>query len=230
VYYAKDRKLIWQARAQVGKEYRQTPEYRSAINYLVFNPTWTVPPGIIRNDILPAAKRDPSSISRKGLKVIDSSGREIPPASVNWAQYSRGIPYTLRQDPGPTNALGRVKFMFPNPYAVYLHDTPSKAMFERDSRATSSGCVRIDKPFELAEMLLDDPAAWSRAQIDRTVEAGKLQNVTLKKAVPVLLVYWTAWVDAGGALNFRPDIYGRDEKWSKGLDQPFQFRKEPLGD
>ena len=230
VYVAKDRKVVWSSRAQVGKQYRQTPEYRSSITYLVINPTWTVPPGIIRNDILPAAKRDPASITRKGLKVIDSSGREIPPSAVDWKRFNTGnIPYTLRQDPGPTNALGRVKFMFPNPYAVYLHDTPSKSLFEIDTRTTSSGCVRVDKPFELAEMLLADPQKWSRAQIDAAVETGKLQNVTLAKKVPVLLVYWTAWVDSKGALNFRSDIYGRDAKWSKALDEPFRFRTEPLG-
>jgi L,D-transpeptidase YcbB len=230
VHFAREGKVVWTSRAQVGKQYRQTPEYRSAINYLVFNPTWTVPPGIIRNDILPAAKRDPMSITRKGLRVIDSSGREVSPASVDWSRFNSGnIPYTLRQDPGPANALGRVKFMFPNPHAVYLHDTPSRAAFELDTRTTSSGCVRVEKPFDLAERLLNDPVKWSRANIDAAVQAGNLQNVTLAKPVPVLLAYWTAWVDAGGALHFRPDVYGRDAKWSKALDAPFSFRREPLG-
>ena len=229
VYYARDRKVIWSSRAQVGKQSRQTPEYRSDINYLVFNPTWTVPPGIIRNDILPAAKRDPASITRKGLKVLDSSGREVAPSSVNWQRFTSGnIPYTLRQDPGPSNALGRVKFMFPNPYAVYLHDTPSRSLFAVDTRTTSSGCVRVEKPFELAELLLDDPRQWSRAQIDQAVASERLRNVTLAKRVPVLLVYWTAWVDRNGVLNFRSDVYGRDAKWSKALDEPFRFRSQPV--
>jgi murein L,D-transpeptidase YcbB/YkuD len=230
VMYAKAGKLVWSARAQVGKQYRQTPEYRSAINYLVLNPTWTVPPGIIANDILPAAKRDPASITRKGLRVLDSSGREIAPSAVNWQKYKSGnIPYTLRQDPGPTNALGLVKFMFPNPYAVYLHDTPSRGLFERDERTTSSGCVRVERPFELAELLLNDPVKWSRAKIDQAVATGRLQNVTLAKRVPVLLVYWTAWVDTAGKVQFRRDIYGRDEKWAQALEEPFSFRREPLG-
>ena len=230
VYFARDRKVIWSSRAQVGKQYRQTPEYRSDINYLVFNPTWTVPPGIIRHDILPAAKRDPASITRKGLKVLDSSGREIAPSAVDWQRFTSGnIPYTLRQDPGPTNALGRVKFMFPNPYAVYLHDTPSRSLFDIDTRTTSSGCVRVEKPFELAELLLDDPRQWSRAQIDQAVASERLQNVTLAKRVPVLLIYWTAWVDRDGVLNFRSDVYGRDAKWSKALDEPFRFRTQPVG-
>lgn len=229
LYVAKGGQLGWSTRVQVGKEYRQTPEYRSEINYLVLNPTWTVPPGIIRNDILPAAKGDPNSITRKGLRVLDSSGREVSPTSVDWSRFSSGnIPYTLRQDPGPGNALGRVKFMFPNPYAVYLHDTPSQSLFDKDTRATSSGCVRVERPLELAEILLDDPVKWNRAAIDSVVAAGKLQNVTLTRRMPVLLVYWTAWVDSGGALHFRPDIYGRDAKWSKGLDEPFRFRRTPL--
>ena len=107
----------------------------------------------------------------------------------------------LRQQPGPENALGRVKFMFPNPYAVYLHDTPSKALFEKSERAFSSGCIRIENPFELAELVLDDPAKWSRAEIERVVEAGKMRSVTLAKPIPVLLSYWTAWVDRSGVLH-----------------------------
>ena len=166
---------------------------------------------------------------RKGLRVIDSAGREVAPSSVDWSRFTSGnIPYTLRQDPGPKNALGRVKFMFPNPHAVYLHDTPSQSAFELDTRTTSSGCVRVEKPFELAERLLNDPVKWSRAKIDAAVDSGTLQNVTLARPMPVLLAYWTAWVDDGGALNFRSDVYGRDAKWSKGLDAPFSFRREPL--
>ena len=230
VMYARAGRLIWSARAQVGRQYRQTPEYRSAINYLVLNPTWTVPPGIIAKDILPAARRDPASITRKGLRVLDASGREVAPSAVNWNSFKSGnIPYTLRQDPGPTNALGLVKFMFPNPYAVYLHDTPSRALFERDERTTSSGCVRVERPFELAELLLNDSVKWSRAKLDQAVATGRLQNVTLAKRVPVLLVYWTAWVDTAGKVQFRRDIYGRDEKWGQALEEPFSFRREPLG-
>ncbi|HXR50980.1 MAG TPA: L,D-transpeptidase family protein, partial [Steroidobacteraceae bacterium] len=118
---------------------------------------------------------------------------------------------------------------FPNPYAVYLHDTPSRGLFERDERTTSSGCVRVERPFELAELLLNDPAKWSRAKIDQAVATGRLQNVTLAKRVPVLLVYWTAWVDTAGKVQFRRDIYGRDEKWAQALEEPFRFRREPLG-
>jgi L,D-transpeptidase YcbB len=228
-YVVQDQDIVWSARVQVGKPYRNTPIFRSEINYLVFNPTWTVPPGIIAADILPAAKRDPSSIARKGLRVLDSQGRELDPAAVDWSRFNSGhIPYTLRQDPGPKNALGRVKLMFPNPYFVYLHDTPSQALFDRAERAFSSGCVRVERALELAAIVLDDPDRWNAASIDAAIAGGKLQNVTLKRKVPVLLAYWTAWVDAEGRMNFRRDLYGQDEKWAAALDAPFRLRAKPL--
>jgi murein L,D-transpeptidase YcbB/YkuD len=227
-YVVKGQDIVWSARVQVGKPYRKTPIFRSEINYLVFNPTWTVPPGIIARDILPAAKADPASIARKGLKVLDSAGREVNPASVDWSRYSSGhIPYTLRQDPGPNNALGRVKLMFPNSYFVYLHDTPSQALFDRAERAFSSGCVRVERALELAEIVLDNPQQWNAGSIGAVVAGGRLQNVTLKQKVPVLLVYWTAWVDAEGRMNFRRDLYGQDAKWAAALDAPFKLRARP---
>jgi murein L,D-transpeptidase YcbB/YkuD len=229
VYLVKGQKVAWNARVQVGKTYRRTPLFRSEINYLVFNPTWTVPPGIIKADILPAARKDPSSITRKGLKVLDANGRELDPASIDWSRFNSGnIPYTLRQDPGPKNALGRVKLMFPNSYSVYLHDTPSQSLFEQTDRAFSSGCVRVERALELAERVLDDPQRWNQGSIEQVINSGKLQNVTLKKKMPVLLAYWTAWVDPQGMVNFRRDVYGQDAKWAEGLDAAFTVRARPL--
>jgi murein L,D-transpeptidase YcbB/YkuD len=226
VYLVRGEEIAWNARAQVGKNYRRTPMFRSEINYLVFNPTWTVPPGIIRNDILPEARRDPASITRRGLKVLDASGHEVDPASIDWSKFKSGnIPYTLRQDPGPGNALGRVKIMFPNPYSVYLHDTASQSKFEDTDRAFSSGCVRIERPLELAELLLANPATWNSATIRNVIDAGHVQNVTLPAKVPVLLAYWTAWVDPQGRVNFRRDVYGQDAQWAAGLAQPYRPRK-----
>lgn len=227
--YLRGDEVLWRSRVQVGTPYRETPEYRSEITYLVFNPTWTVPPTIIRNDILPAARRDPYSITRRGLNVLDATGAVVDPGSIDWSRFRTGhIPYTLRQDPGPNNALGRVKFMFPNPYNVYLHDTPSKSQFDRDTRTTSSGCVRVQQPFELAKLLLDDPANWNDATIAATIARGQIRNVTLRRRVPVILAYWTAWVDDAGVVNFRRDVYGRDAAWAKALDAPFSFRRQPL--
>jgi murein L,D-transpeptidase YcbB/YkuD len=227
-YLIKGQDIEWSTRVQVGKPYRKTPLFRSEINYLVFNPTWTVPPGIVRSDILPAAKKDPASITRRGLKVLDSGGREVDPASVDWSRFTSGIPYTLRQDPGPNNALGRVKLMFPNDYFVYLHDTPSQALFDKADRAFSSGCVRVERALELAERVLDDPAEWNAQSIDAVIRGGKLQNVTLKRRMPVLLAYWTAWVDPEGSVNFRRDLYGQDAQWAAALDAPFRVRARPL--
>jgi murein L,D-transpeptidase YcbB/YkuD len=229
VYVVRNDEVIWNSRVQVGTPYRRTLIFRSAITYLVWNPTWTVPPGIIRRDILPNARRDPRSITRRGLAVLDRKGKVVDPATIDWSQYRSGhIPYTLRQAPGPDNAMGRVKFMFPNSYAVYLHDTPSKARFDAPDRLFSSGCVRVERPFELAMLLLNDPERWNETTIARTIASGRTQNVTLRNEVPVLLAYLTAWQDAAGRMNFRRDVYGQDAQWATGLDAPFKIRRRPL--
>ena len=229
VYYLRGQQVVWQSRAQVGKPYRRTPIFRSEISYVVLNPTWTVPPGIIEHDILPAARHDPASITRKGLRVLDAQGQELDPATIDWSRYRSGhIPYTLRQDPGPSNALGRVKLMFPNPYQVYLHDTPSQGLFERSDRAFSSGCVRVERALELTELVLNDPEHWNAASIASAVEQGALRNITLRRRVPVLLAYWTAWVDPQGRPNFRRDLYGQDAQWAQALEQRFTVRARPL--
>ena len=221
LYFLRGQDIVWTTRVQVGKPYRQTPIFRSEISYLVFNPTWTVPPGIIRNDILPAARQDAGVFARKKLKVLDASGREVDPHTIDWSKYRSGnIPYTLRQDPGADNALGRVKLMFPNPYLVYLHDTPSQSLFERPDRAFSSGCVRVQDALKLAELVLDDESRWNARTIGAVIAGGELQNVMLKRKVPVLLAYWTAWVDSNGTMNFRKDVYGQDAKWGAALDAP----------
>ncbi len=224
--FVRDGAIVWDTKVQVGKPYRATPMFRSEISYLVFNPTWTVPPGILRNDIIPDQRRDSGTLERKGLKVYDRSGNEVSPADVDWS--ARSFPYTVRQDPGPTNALGRVKFMFPNEHNVYLHDTPSRNLFDSDDRAFSSGCIRVEDPLKLAELLLDGQSNWSRKTIDRTIADGESRTVTLKPRVPVLLTYWTAWVRASGELQFRRDIYGRDAKVSAALEAEFRFaRRSP---
>lgn len=226
VNYIREGQLVWSARAQVGKAYRATPIFRSRLTYLVLNPTWTVPPSILANDILPAQRRDPTTLARKGLEVIDAQGRRVPESSVDWANATpRNFRYMLRQPPGPDNALGRVKFMFPNSYSVYLHDTPSRNLFEKSERAFSSGCIRVEDPLRLAELLLEGQGGWNRAAIDSVIQAGKTRNVTLAHAIPVLLSYWTAWVDRDGTLQLRPDIYGRDAKVAASLAMPFGIRR-----
>jgi L,D-transpeptidase YcbB len=222
VRYVRDRAVIWKARAQVGQPYRQTPIFRSAIDEVVLNPTWTVPPGILGKDILPAVRRDPFYLEKRGLRVIDRNGRPVDQAAIDFTNYTAAtFPFMIRQDPGPTNALGRVKIMFPNPYLVYLHDTPSQALFEREHRAFSSGCIRTERPLELAELLLANADRWSRAMIETAVASGTTRTIRLPKPVPVLILYWTVDRDDQGAIVFKPDPYGRDPKLLKALDRPY---------
>jgi murein L,D-transpeptidase YcbB/YkuD len=216
----RDREIVWSARAIVGKPYRQTPVFRGDIRYLEFNPTWTVPPGILAKDILPAVKRDPDYLRNRNISVLDRNGRQVDPDTVDWQAYSRGIPYTLRQEPGPDNALGRVKFIFPNEHFVFLHDTPSRALFDRAERTFSSGCIRVDKPFELAELLLDDAQAWDPAAIRGVVDSGRTRRVNLRKPEPVLILYLTASVLDDGSVSFPADIYDRDARVLAVLNGP----------
>ena len=184
------------------------------MTYLVFNPTWTVPPSIARLDILPKLREDPGYLPANNFRVWDgwdANARQLDPFGIDWhAVNPRRIPYVLRQEPGPNNALGRVKFMFPNEFNVYLHDTPSRELFQRTVRTFSSGCIRVEKPLELAEYLLSGDPAWTRARMDAVIAAGKTTNVTLPRPLPVHLTYSTVWFGEGGTIHFRDDVYRRD--------------------
>ncbi|WP_198265409.1 L,D-transpeptidase family protein [sulfur-oxidizing endosymbiont of Gigantopelta aegis] len=224
VYYVKNNKLVWESKAQVGTDYRKTPVFRDEISYLVFNPTWTVPPTILRKDILPKLRKNPAYLKNKNMNVVDAKGKIIDASGIDWSNMTAGnFPYMIRQEPGPNNALGRVKIMFPNKHLVYLHDTPSKSKFNRTQRAFSSGCIRIENPFELVEMLLKDSQNWNQSRFDTILAGGKLQNVTLPVKIPVLLLYFTVEVDTEGRVIFYKDIYKRDDKVIKALDAPFHF-------
>ncbi len=149
--------------------------------------------------------------------MLDGQGRELSPASVHWAN-PRGV--MLRQDAGPGNSLGRLVIRFPNDYAVYLHDTPHQELFAGEQRSNSSGCIRVKRPRELAELLLDDPVQWNRAGIDRAIDTLKTQTVMLRKPVPLLLAYWTVDLHDDGHVGFRPDIYQRDPPLLAALERP----------
>ena len=224
VNYSRDGVTVWSTRAQVGKPYRKTPVFRDTIRYLEVNPTWTIPPTILKQDTLPRIRKDPDYLSNKDMEVLTFSGKRVDPASIDWSQYpAKPFPYLIRQRPGPKNALGRIKFMFPNKHAVYLHDTPSRALFGRDARAFSSGCIRVQHPFEFAELLLNDPA-WTRERLLEVVESKKTTKISLQKPVTVLLLYWTVDTSADGNVVFKPDIYNRDPAIIKALNSPFRFR------
>lgn len=202
-------------RTIVGKEYRETPVFNARITYLVFSPSWTVPPTIQRNDVIPEVRRNAGYLAAKNMKVYDSKGRLVDPANVNWSRD--GMRYTIRQSPGPQNALGKVKFMFPNKHNVYLHDTPSRSLFARDERTFSSGCIRIEKPYELAGILMSEMEEWTPERIRQAMEAGIEKTVVLKNPAGVYLTYLTAWGTKKGVIHYRADIYNRDAEMLKAL-------------
>ena len=224
VRFLRHREVVWRARAIVGQTYRQTPEFRAEIENVVFNPAWTVPPGILARDVLPQLKRGEDVLARKKLRLYDRSGAPVDPATVRWSDYTpRDFPYVLRQDPGADNSLGRVKINFPNPYLVYLHDTPARSLFDRSQRNFSSGCIRIERPLELVELLLADPVRWDGAAIRAAVDAGTTRTVALPRKVTVLLIYWTVDRDPDGGVVFKRDAYGRDPRLLRALDGRFGF-------
>ena len=211
-------------RVAVGRPFRKTPVFSDLMTHLVLSPYWHVPPSLAVRDKLPEIKREGSSwFARNHMKVFQGWGtgaREIDPATVDWGRLSASeFPYRLRQEPGPSNALGRVKFMFPNRFNVYLHDTPGRGIFDRAERAFSSGCIRVEKPIELALHLIGDQG-WTPEAIRTVVDRRVERTVTLRTPIPVHLLYWTAWADADGTLHFRRDVYERDPALGAALDRP----------
>lgn len=165
-YLIRDRQNVWEARVQVGKAGRQTPTFRSDMRYLVFNPDWTVPPTILAQDVLAPMRGGQNAVAQKRLTILDRQGRPVAPEAIDWSTATPStFPYTLRQAPGPDNALGRVKFIFPNEHAIFLHDTPSRQLFGADKRTFSSGCIRVQDPLELAARLLEQQNGWDRTAI-----------------------------------------------------------------
>ena len=224
VHFYEKNKSTWQSRVQVGKPFRETPVFKSTIQYIEFNPTWTIPPTILRKDILPKVRRNPQYLKDRNIQVLTHQGKIVDPNSIDWSKYPRQrFPYMLRQAPGPNNALGRMKFIFPNKHFVYLHDTPSKSLFDRTDRAFSSGCIRVEKPLELAGILLNDPVAWSRRKIMDVLETKQTRRVNLPEPIPVLLFYWTVAIDSAGTIYFKKDIYNRDVPILKGLNDKFKL-------
>lgn len=195
----------------VGRDYRSTPTFNSAMSHMVLNPYWNVPYSIATQDLLPKQKSDPAFFSNGGFKIFpgnDRNAEAIDPDEIDWHDLKGGFPYFLRQDPGKQNALGRIKFMFPNSFSIYLHDTPSKSLFQRDIRTFSSGCIRLEKPMELAAFALKEQSLPEKFMAD--LDSENTKTVHLPKPLPIFLVYITAWVDAHEMVHFSPDIYDRD--------------------
>jgi murein L,D-transpeptidase YcbB/YkuD len=217
VYVVEDGERVWQRRAMVGKTYRKTPIFRGLMTYLDINPTWTVPPGILRNDVLPKVRQDPDYLARSNMSVLDRSGKPIDPSTVDWNAL-KGMPYTFRQEPGPTNSLGLIKFMFPNEHFVFLHDTPNRTLFSRADRNFSSGCIRVEDPFLLASILLRGQDDWNEQAVVAAVETGQTRRVSLNQPWPVYILYWTAEADGTGQVRFFRDAYQRDAALLEALD------------
>lgn len=217
VAFYRDGKPIWRSRVQVGKPFRSTPIFQSAITYVTFNPTWTVPPTILLKDMLPKIRDNPGYLEASRIRVIDRDGNVLDPSTVDW-DNPRGL--TLRQDAGSDNSLGQVVIRFPNEYSIYLHDTPHRDLFAKSNRATSSGCIRVENPLQLVELLFNDPVHWNSEGIQKQLANGKTENIRLPVKVPVLLAYWTVDLSLDGRVTFKPDVYGYDSPVLRALNLP----------
>jgi murein L,D-transpeptidase YcbB/YkuD len=196
-------------RVIVGKADQPTPIFADEMTHVVFSPYWNVPPGIARNETIPDAAADPGFFERHGMEVLRGS-EVIDPYAIDWSSPEATANLRIRQRPGSRNALGLVKFMFPNTFDVYLHDTPTDHLFERIERGFSHGCVRLEEPVALAEYVLRDQREWTRDRIAQAMHGGTEQHVKLKTRIPVFILYLTAWAESNGAVRFLDDLYGHD--------------------
>jgi len=219
LHYISGEDTVFQSRVVVGKEYRQTPVFSSKMSYLVFSPTWTLPQTILWEDVIPEVRKNPEYLERNQMVILAQDGEAVDYDEIDWEDIDQNnFPYTVRQEPGDHNSLGRVKFMFPNNFSVYIHDSPAKALFDREERTYSSGCIRIERPVEFASLLLQEND-WNQ---DRILEAMQLEdekNVNLQINPEVWILYLTVWKDHEG-VQVREDIYEGDRKLAEALSLP----------
>ncbi len=204
---------VWRSNVIVGRPMTQTAVFSDTMETVVFNPSWGVPQSIIVNEYMPKLRRDPGYLDRMGFKVVNSAGKVVSSRSVNWGAYGNKPPFGVQQPPGVENALGEIKFLFPNSHDIYMHDTPTRNLFSETSRAFSHGCVRVQNPREFATVLLN----WSRDSVDQRVEGGESSSVKLPSPYRVHLTYFTAWPDKNGKVAYHSDFYGRDAKMLDAL-------------
>ncbi len=214
LYALENDKVVLAMPIIIGKKYRATPAFQSKLAYMEINPYWTIPKKIVLEDLIPAENRNPGYLSRKQIRVFDGWGKdtqELAMAEIPLHKLSKNyFPYMFRQDPGPKNSLGRIKFMFPNPYDIYLHDTPTRYLFERQTRTFSSGCIRVSDPIRLAAYLLNKPTQLKEEKVLSLIYQGEHRSLSLLKPVPIYIIYITAWADRAENIVFRRDIYQRD--------------------
>lgn len=207
-------KEVWATNVVVGQAARRTSIFKGNMSQIILNPYWGVPTSIGNTEILSHLKRNHNYLAQNNMEVF-SGDKEVNSNKINWNKYTKSVPYNFRQKPGEDNALGKMKFMFPNNYHIYLHDTPSKHLFESANRAFSHGCIRVENPLKLANYLLRNDPIWNPAKVDETLQTDKQIGIRLKPTVPVYITYFTAWVDVNGQMNFRKDLYHLDEQLSK---------------
>lgn len=205
----------------VGKPYWNTPLFSADMTYIILNPYWNIPRSIALEETLPKIHADPEYLSKRNIKVLQGwsdGSTEIDPTTIDWSQVNNNnLKYRFRQNPGPSNPLGRIKFMLPNEHDVYLHDTSQKNLFKKHRRDLSHGCIRVENPLGLAEYVLSTEPGWTREKIESEIRKGKSQSIILPDPIPVYLVYFTAWVDDRGDVHFRHDVYGRDDALYQAL-------------
>ena len=205
----KDGDTISSHRTMVGTKIRKTPVFSDQVRYIVYNPTWTIPPTIKKNDVIPGMRRDPNYLRKKGLRVFDAKGKIVDPSTIDWSS-SKALSYTYRQQPGSTNPLGVVKIIYPNQYMIYLHDTPSKHLFEKNARAQSSGCIRVQDALDLSKYLLSDQEKYDDTRIQEIIRSGKITEIPVTMDVKVHHFYWTV-INEKDTTRFIDDIYDLDK-------------------
>lgn len=216
-YLVRDDVVVWESRVVVGGPFTRTPVFRDTLRYLVVNPTWTVPRSI-NGEILARLRREPGYLRSQGFDVLDASGARVDPATIDFGAWTgASFPWVFRQRPGPANALGRIKFMFPNPHNIYLHDSPARQLFAREERLFSHGCIRVQDPLRLAELLLEGQGGPDRGGLTALIATGETRTLPLEHPLPVLLLYWTAATDLHGEVHFYPDVYQRDTALARAL-------------
>lgn len=201
---------VLSAKVIVGKEYNESPVFSAPMTYIAFSPYWNIPESITKDEILPAVRKNPKYLDQKNMEVVTGSGEPVNPKSVDWS--ADPFPYLIRQKPGGDNSLGLVKFMFPNEHSIYIHDTPARSLFDRENRALSHGCIRIQDPAKFAALLLKDDPDWTPEKINEAMNQENEQKVNLKKKIPVVIFYLTFWADLNGNPHYRSDIYNRDQE------------------
>lgn len=212
---------VFHTKVVVGAPYHRTPVFSDVMTYMEINPVWNVPESIARKELLPKIQEDPNYLAESNYTLLmswDQNAPKVDPQSINWSEITASsFPFRIRQEAGENNALGRIKFMFPNQFNIYLHDTPARSLFARTERAFSHGCIRVAKPLELAAAVLKGQGDWNLERVAEAVESGVTQRVNLERPLPVHLTYITAWVNKDGTVHFRNDIYGRDKLLASAL-------------